>query len=273
MTCGHSICDTCLQIFGSELPQLEHHFTIQYCQLCNTKTFICAKLRPPTAGIRMLTIDGGGICGVIPLQFLSVLQDFLGSDLQVQDLFDAAFGTSSGGLIVLGLFWQCWDVQKCTKIFTELGQRLFASEKRVPWRILSKLGSAFWCLISDGRYDAHLLNSLLQDCFGHDIKLFGGASHTLSGSKIGVTATTVSHASACLFSNYNGLKQRKDECGYDVVKASGTREPFVWEAARATPAAPVLFAPLHIPNIGTFQDGGFRNNNPIKIALNEVKHI
>lgn len=34
-----------------------------------------------------------------------------------------------------------------------------------------------------------------------------------------------------------------------------------------------LFKPVHIPSLGSFQDGGLRHNNPIKIALNEMKQI
>ena len=83
------------------MPQLEHHYILQHCNLCQAKGYVHARLRPPTAGIRMLTVDGGGICGVIPLQFLSMLQDNLGTDLAVQDLFDAAFGTSAGKLFIV----------------------------------------------------------------------------------------------------------------------------------------------------------------------------
>lgn len=39
---------------------------------------------------------GGGFRGVIPLEFLSLLQDLLDPDLPVQDLLELAFGTSSG---------------------------------------------------------------------------------------------------------------------------------------------------------------------------------
>ena len=101
LTCGHTICDDCLRLFATAVPQLEHHYVLQYCNLCEAKGYIYARLRPPTAGIRMLTVDGGGICGVIPLQFLSMLQDNLGTHLAIQDLFDAAFGTSAGKLIIL----------------------------------------------------------------------------------------------------------------------------------------------------------------------------
>ncbi|EDN03778.1 predicted protein [Histoplasma mississippiense (nom. inval.)] len=52
-------------------------------------------------------------------------------------------------------------------------------------------------------------------------------------------------------------------------------EPFVWQAARATSAAPVLFPSIDIPSVGSFQDGGMkqRHNNPIRLGLSEVRRL
>ena len=42
---------------------------------------------------------------------------------------------------------------------------------------------------------------------------------------------------------------------------------------RATSAAPVLFQPVRISSVGTFQDGGLKHNNPINLALWESRYI
>ena len=96
LACGHAMCDKCLMNFGEMVPAYDYRFSISSCLLCNRTLDLVAKIKPPTAGIRILTIDGGGICGVIPLEFLQLLQRLLGSELPLQDLFDAVFGTSSG---------------------------------------------------------------------------------------------------------------------------------------------------------------------------------
>lgn len=44
----------------------------------------------------VLAIDGGGVRGVIPLEFMILLQEHLGSQCALQDLIDLAIGTSSG---------------------------------------------------------------------------------------------------------------------------------------------------------------------------------
>ena len=57
---------------------------------------ITVKVKPDNAGVIALCIDGGGVRGIIPLQFLQVLQDRIGLPIPVQENFDLAFGTSSG---------------------------------------------------------------------------------------------------------------------------------------------------------------------------------
>ena len=96
LSCEHAICDTCVVVFGTPLRGKDAHFTINACILCQTKGKLLAKLKPPTAGARVLSIDGGGVRGVVPLEFLTLLQGVLDPELQVQDLFEQAFGTSSG---------------------------------------------------------------------------------------------------------------------------------------------------------------------------------
>lgn len=94
LTCEHAICDTCVQIFGQALPSVEFHYHISNCILCLSGT-LTARLKPPTAGYRILSVDGGGPRGVIPLEFIGLIQDII-CDCPIQELFDGAWGTSSG---------------------------------------------------------------------------------------------------------------------------------------------------------------------------------
>lgn len=50
---------------------------------------------------RILAIDGGGMRGVVPAAFLAEIEDRLGQP--VGSYFDLIAGTSTGGLIALGL--------------------------------------------------------------------------------------------------------------------------------------------------------------------------
>ena len=95
LPCGHSLCDICLQIFGEAALDSEYTYELPACLLCAAEG-LTRSLKPPTAGVRILSIDGGGSRGVIPLEFLSILQGTFGETCPIHDLFDLAFGTSSG---------------------------------------------------------------------------------------------------------------------------------------------------------------------------------
>ena len=94
-TCGHAVCDTCVRVFGERSAYVEYQYKLGKCLLCVSGTLEIT-LKPPTAGVRILSIDGGGSRGVVPLEFLRILQNMIGHGCPVQDLFDLAFRTSSG---------------------------------------------------------------------------------------------------------------------------------------------------------------------------------
>jgi patatin-like phospholipase/acyl hydrolase len=54
------------------------------------------KVKLPTATVRLLSIDGGGVRGIIPLVFLQVLEERIGLLYPVQGNFHFTIGTSSG---------------------------------------------------------------------------------------------------------------------------------------------------------------------------------
>ena len=57
--------------------------------------------------------------------------------------------------------------------------------------------------LEDGKYDATLLEDTLKEALGSD-SMFGSVSLRPSGLKFAVTATTISNATLCLITNYNG---------------------------------------------------------------------
>ena len=98
LPCGHSLCDTCASTFGTPSLGAEYTFELSSCFFCNRDVEFTAKVKPPTSGVRILSIDGGGTRGVVPLEFLRLLQGVLGKECPIQDFFDIAAGTSSGEL-------------------------------------------------------------------------------------------------------------------------------------------------------------------------------
>lgn len=99
--CGHSICDICIRRFGRRSRTEMHAFILPNCILCgHVQLESTYRLIPPTAGIRKLCIDGGGVRGIIPLTFLQHLGKELGHfGCALQEFFDYVCGTSSGTYI------------------------------------------------------------------------------------------------------------------------------------------------------------------------------
>lgn len=105
LSCGHAICDDCVPRFGRPCPPQEFCYRLTICPVCGAQvTEQQIVLKPPTAGVRLLSVDGGGVRGVVPLQFLNLLQIALGPGGRVQDFFDVAVGTSAGTCSVASIW-------------------------------------------------------------------------------------------------------------------------------------------------------------------------
>jgi patatin-like phospholipase/acyl hydrolase len=55
-------------------------------------------LKPRCAGARILTLDGGGIRGIVELALLQALEKEVGLGVPISELFDLVVGTSTGTL-------------------------------------------------------------------------------------------------------------------------------------------------------------------------------
>jgi Patatin-like phospholipase len=98
LPCGHCICDNCPRVFGERSKDDPWLFKIRTCFLCGLTTLgVEVKYLPENAGVRVLTLDGGGVRGIATLQYLKALQERIGLPYPVQENFDLVYGTSSGG--------------------------------------------------------------------------------------------------------------------------------------------------------------------------------
>ena len=96
LPCGHGVCDTCLQRFGTHSPEDPYVFHLRDCPLCGQPTQGCsARLIPPTSGIRLLSIDGCGSRIAIALTFLVDLESRLQMfECPLSDYFDLVTATA-----------------------------------------------------------------------------------------------------------------------------------------------------------------------------------
>jgi len=56
------------------------------------------RLHPRCAGVRALTLDGGGIRGIVEIAVLEKLDAVIGLDIPLRNYFDLIMGTSTGKL-------------------------------------------------------------------------------------------------------------------------------------------------------------------------------
>jgi hypothetical protein len=96
LQCGHACCDICACIFGNIRPGMEYSYRITRCILCQSNGELEVRIKPPTAGSRLLVLDGGGIRGAFTLQILKALDKYRRLPYPIYDEFDLALGTSTG---------------------------------------------------------------------------------------------------------------------------------------------------------------------------------
>ncbi|OQO14747.1 hypothetical protein B0A48_00129 [Cryoendolithus antarcticus] len=227
-------------------------------------------LKPASCGVRLLTLDGGGVRGIVELEILKQLERELGGRVSVQSFFDLIVGTSTGGIIALGLTARNWTVEQCTQHFEALCAKAFTLRKGMNMPGVGWLVSNY----NHSMYETQPLQEALIEAFTEDQYLFGG-QRSESGTmdvKVAVTATSAA-GSAVVLANYNRFCTEKlSYMFHRPEKRNG--ELKTWEAARATSAAPKYFKPLcHETSKQIFSDGGIYHNNPIHIAERERRLI
>jgi hypothetical protein len=111
----------------------------------------------------------------------------------------------------IGLFGKNWSPNECLTFFRKFAKVIFP-RKRSGYSICALVRRIFTYYVEDGKYDTSVLESALQEAIGWE-PLFGPATR-VSGMKFAVTTTTISDATLCLISNYNG----EDEKSIDLSK-------------------------------------------------------
>ena len=209
--------------------------------------------------VRILSIDGGGIRGILPGQILVRLEELLQQQdprSRLADYFDFMAGTSTGGILTcLYLFPDPqhpdrprFSAREAVDLYLEQGDDIFDISL---WHRITSGGGTL-----DEKYDADELEDALQRYF----------SDTWLREML----------RPCLITAYD-IKRRKPHF-FTQHDAHGPGKDFrVRDLARATSAAPTYFEAARIHSRSNIPypliDGGVFANNPALCAYSECRTL
>ncbi|KAJ6761569.1 PATATIN-LIKE PROTEIN 2 [Salix koriyanagi] len=230
--------------------------------------------------ITILSIDGGGVRGIIPSEVLSALESKLqkldedNKDARIADYFDFIAGTSTGGLMTAMLtapnavkrpLFAAKDVakfyqEKCPIIFhNEAGAHETVPEETKPsWTdrfrsIRDGISRQLEKKFLEPKYDGKNLQDTIKEHLGEKLAL----SDTLTS--VIIPAFDIKQFSHTVFST---LKAKRDSSMNALLE----------DVCRATSAAPYYFPPHYFETSKPFNliDGGVAANNPSFLAVCEA---
>jgi len=211
----------------------------------------------PGHGLRLLSLDGGGVQGLSELLILRELmgriklQEGLDHEPLPCEYFDMIGGTGTGGLIALMLGRLCMPVSEAILHYRSFSKQVFSSGKKY---------------FGDGKFKASVFEDAVKMIVKGktniaDLRLSVDDSRwNKKGCNTFVCARSGSHTNAgnpVLFRTYPGGES--PDCT-------------IWEAARATSAAPAFFKNIRIDET-PYIDGGIGYNNPTPVVVQEAELI
>ena len=203
---------------------------------------------PEDRAFRILSIDGGGIRGIYPAAFLAGLEARYLGGASVAQYFDLIAGTSTGGVIAIGLAagLKAADLRN---LYIDRGCEIFPPIRSGVVGVMERrLRNA--CQYFKFRYDRKALMRILRETLGD--RKFGEAQVRLC-----VPALEGRYSEVYIFKTPHHPDFQKDA------------SEWMTKVAAATAAAPTFFQPLQDGGY-TFVDGGVWANNPIMIGLVDV---
>ncbi|TND09052.1 MAG: patatin [Bacteroidetes bacterium] len=193
----------------------------------------------------ILSLDGGGLRGIVPTMILMQIEQITGK--KIQDMFQLMAGTSTGGLIALGLSIGKTPAQ-LKDIYVQNGKKIFPATGGGITGLLHKAEQLF-----EPKYSPAGLQSVLDQYFGNT---------TMADCKVPVIACCYDLASNTpLFFKSRYTKQAQP------INAKLT------EVCRATSAAPTYFPAFRMSYNNMDRvciDGGVYINNPGMAAFSEI---
>ena len=207
---------------------------------------------------RILSIDGGGIRGIIPALILQRIEERTGK--AISELFHMIAGTSTGGILACALTAPVINgkprkAEEIVDLYRNRGQEIFDSSF---WHGFGSIGG-----ITDEKYESDNLEVILEE-YLKNTKLSDIEQDLL------VTSYNIETRKPYFMKSWKarGEKLRDNETQQD-------RNLYLKDVARATSAAPTYFEPALVKSMARNEypliDGGVFANNPAMCALSSAR--
>ncbi|KAL3422240.1 kinesin light chain [Phlyctema vagabunda] len=189
------------------------------------------------------------------------------------DYFDLIGGTSTGGLIAVMLGTLRMDVDSCIKEYLAMAPNIFPIETLISGNKFSKFLKG---AKGKARFDSKPMEQAIKNLVQTRLRALGEDSEDVENThfrfkaygdqqsptcKVFVCVTSEEIGAPFLIRSYDSPWAHMDDCP-------------IWQACRATSAAPTFFAPMYIGNPArAYVDGGLKYNNPIRMVMQEARKI
>ena len=214
----------------------------------------------PKHQFKILSLDGGGIRGVIPCRILEFIEQ---QTPPMGKVFDLMAGTSTGGIIALGLSKpdadgrNAYSASDMLALYQDFGKIIFKERfKKGFWEKTISSISDTLDTVTDKAFDHAGLEKQLVARFG-DTRLREAITQVL-------------------ITTYEIQKGRTFYFQSRLAHTSDAENLLMREVARSTSAAPTYFVPSVVKVEGkdqAFVDGGVFANNPSVLAYGDAKEL
>ncbi|KAK4398970.1 Phospholipase A I [Sesamum angolense] len=257
----------------------------------------------PKRGLRILSMDGGGMKGLATVKILKEIEKRTGK--QIYELFDLICGTSTGGMLAVALGIKLMSLEKCEEIYKELGKLVFAEpvpkeNEAVSWRekldqLYKSSSQSFRVVVHGSKHSADQFERLLKEICADDddgdlliesavkkipkvlLYLPLSALHLLSHLYFEITSAVScwnpeisSAVSENLTTGGQGAATTGAQVGHKRNAFIGSCKHHIWQAIRASSAAP-YYLDDYADGIYRWQDGAIVANNPTIFAIREAQ--
>lgn len=243
-----------------------------------------AETRAKRRRLNLLSLDGGGVKGYFTILVLQRLLEAVarlerGSEQTSNqkrpcDYFDLIGGTSTGGLLAIMLGRLQMDIKTCIHTYKTLSTNVFYRFKKVP--MMQSILTVVNLASGTSWYSGESLKDAICDTIKENVDPLERDS-MLAG---GFTAEDLRLAPAlapnkgrcfvCAVPKGQHTAERLRSYRSINDNAPDTSAYTIWEAARATTAAPLYFSPMNVQG-RTYYDGGLYCNNPVIEVIKEAR--